>query len=35
MILHVVEKAKQSSALSDVVVLTDDQRIFDVVNNAF
>ena len=34
MILHVVEKAKQSSALSDVVVLTDDQRIFDVVNNA-
>ena len=34
MILHVVERAKQSSALSDVVVLTDDQRIFDVVNNA-
>jgi len=34
MILHVIEKARQSSALSDVVVLTDDQRIFDVVNNA-
>ena len=34
MILHVVEKARQSFALSDVVVLTDDQRIFDVVNNA-
>ena len=34
MILHVVEKAKQSSALSDVIVLTDDRRIFDVVNNA-
>ena len=34
MILHVVEKAKQSSALSDVVVLTDDQRIFDVITSA-
>ena len=34
MILHVVEKAKQSSALSDVVVLTDDQRIFDVISSA-
>jgi len=34
MILHVVEKARQSSALSDVVVLTDDQRIFDVVQSA-
>jgi len=34
MILHVIEKARQSFALSDVVVLTDDQRIFDVVNNA-
>ncbi len=34
MILHVVEKARLSSALSEVVVLTDDQRIFDVVNNA-
>ncbi len=34
MILHVVEKAKKSSALSDVVVLTDDQRIFDVVDAA-
>ncbi len=34
MILHVVEKAKRSSALTDVVVLTDDQRIFDVVSSA-
>ena len=34
MILHVVEKARLSSALSEVVVLTDDQRIFEVVNNA-
>ncbi len=34
MILHVVEKAKCSSALTDVVVLTDDQRVFDVVHSA-
>ncbi len=34
MILHVVEKAKESSALTDVVVLTDDKRIFDVVDVA-
>jgi len=34
MILHVVEKTRQCSSLLDVVVLTDDQRIFDVVNNA-
>ena len=34
MILHVVEKAKQSSTLSDAIVLTDDQRIFDVVKSA-
>jgi len=34
MILHVVEKAKRSSTLTDVIVLTDDQRIFDVVNAA-
>jgi 3-deoxy-manno-octulosonate cytidylyltransferase (CMP-KDO synthetase) len=34
MILHVVEKATESSALSDVVVLTDDKRIFDVVDAA-
>jgi 3-deoxy-manno-octulosonate cytidylyltransferase (CMP-KDO synthetase) len=34
MILHVVEKAKQSSRLSDVVVLTDDQRIYDVITSA-
>ena len=31
MIVHVVEKAMQTSTLSDVIVLTDDQRIFDVV----
>ena len=31
MILHVVEKAKLASSLSDIVVLTDDKRIFDVV----
>ena len=34
MILHVVERAVQAATLSDVVVLTDDQRIYDVVNNA-
>ena len=34
MIIHVVEKARQATSLSDVVVLTDDQRIFDVVDNA-
>jgi 3-deoxy-manno-octulosonate cytidylyltransferase (CMP-KDO synthetase) len=34
MILHVVERAKKASTLTDVVVLTDDQRIFDVVKNA-
>jgi len=34
MILHVVEKASQCSLLSDIVVLTDDQRIFDVVTGA-
>jgi len=34
MILHVVEKTRQCSSLADVFVLTDDQRIFDVVNNA-
>lgn len=34
MIIHVVEKAKQASTLSDVFVLTDDQRIFDAVNSA-
>jgi 3-deoxy-manno-octulosonate cytidylyltransferase (CMP-KDO synthetase) len=34
MILHVAEKAKRAAALSDVTVLTDDQRIFDVVNAA-
>jgi len=34
MILHVVEKTRQCKSLSDVFVLTDDQRIFDVVNDA-
>ena len=34
MILHVVERALQAATLSDVFVLTDDQRIFDVVNDA-
>ena len=34
MILHVVEKTLQSKMLSDVVVLTDDQRIYDVVSAA-
>lgn len=34
MILHVAEKALQASTLTDVVTLTDDQRIFDVVSSA-
>lgn len=34
MILHVADKAKQCAMLSDVFILTDDQRIYDVVNNA-
>ncbi len=34
MILHVVERARQSERLSDVVVLTDDQRIKDTVVDA-
>ena len=34
MILHVVEKASLCTTLSDIVVLTDDQRIFDVVTEA-
>jgi len=34
MILHVVEKASLCTTLSDIVVLTDDQRIFDVVAEA-
>ncbi len=34
MVLRVVEKAKQAKRLDDVVVLTDDQRILDTVNNA-
>ena len=34
MILHVVEKAKRCTSLSNVIVLTDDQRIFDAVNDA-
>jgi len=34
MILHIVEITMRCSSLSDVFVLTDDQRIFDVVNDA-
>jgi len=34
MILHIVEKALLAESLHDVVVLTDDQRIFDTVENA-
>ena len=34
MIIHVVEKASLCKMLSDIVVLTDDQKIFDVVTNA-
>jgi len=34
MILHVVEKTRLCKSLSDVFVLTDDQRIFDVVKDA-
>lgn len=34
MIIHVIEKASLCKMLSDIVVLTDDQRIFDVVTNA-
>jgi 3-deoxy-manno-octulosonate cytidylyltransferase (CMP-KDO synthetase) len=31
MIIRVAERAKQATSLDDIVVLTDDQRIFDVV----
>lgn len=34
MIVHVVERAKQAKMLSDVIVLTDDQRIYDAVSLA-
>jgi 3-deoxy-manno-octulosonate cytidylyltransferase (CMP-KDO synthetase) len=34
MIVHVAEKANQASSLSEVVVLTDDQRILDAVHSA-
>ncbi|GMR01430.1 MAG: 3-deoxy-manno-octulosonate cytidylyltransferase [Gammaproteobacteria bacterium] len=34
MILHIAEIARRCSSLSGVFVLTDDQRIFDVVNDA-
>lgn len=34
LILHVVERAKQVKSINDVVVLTDDERIFTVVKNA-
>lgn len=34
MVLHIIEKAKQAKKLDDVVVLTDDERILGVVNEA-
>lgn len=34
MIVRVAERTRQASTLDDVVVLTDDQRIFDVVTTA-
>lgn len=34
MILHVVDRAEQCSALQEVIVATDDHRIFDVVERA-
>jgi len=34
MIIHVVERALQAATLSDVIVLTDDQRIYEAVNAA-
>lgn len=34
MVIRVVEKAFQAKSLHDVVVLTDDERILDTVNNA-
>lgn len=34
MVLHVLERAKKSGSLDEVVVLTDDKRIYDVVNEA-
>ena len=34
MILHVVDRAEQCGVLHEVIVATDDQRIFEVVENA-
>ncbi len=34
MVLHIVEKAHQTKNLDDIIVLTDDQRIFDIVAGA-
>ena len=34
MILHVLERASRCKTLSDIYVLTDDQRIFDVVTSS-
>jgi 3-deoxy-manno-octulosonate cytidylyltransferase (CMP-KDO synthetase) len=34
MVIRVVEQAMQSKSLDDVVVLTDDERILDTINNA-
>ena len=34
MVIRVVEQAMQAKSLDDVVVLTDDKRILDTINNA-
>lgn len=34
MVIRVVEQAMQAKSLDEVVVLTDDKRIFDTINNA-
>ena len=34
MVIRVVEQAMQAKSLDDVVVLTDDERILEVINNA-
>ena len=34
MVLHVIERVKKANCLDNIVVATDDERIFDVVKNA-
>ncbi len=34
MVLHVLERAKKATSLNEVIVLTDDERIYDVVKAA-